>query len=68
MRVEDELARWDSYTPAARHRILTAFWLELAPSTARARFAAAVDVLALLDDELAVMQQAVDHFPGGGQR
>lgn len=40
---------------------LAAFWLTLEPSDALARFAAAVGLLALVDEELAAAQELVNH-------
>lgn len=57
---DEDLARWDALTPKDRHAILAAHWQALDPATARARFAAAIGVLALVDEELDAAQRFVN--------
>ena len=56
----EDLARWEALSFYDRHRHIDAFWRSLDPTTARARFAAAVDLLAVLNQELVVAQATVD--------
>ncbi|MEV0994694.1 hypothetical protein [Nonomuraea sp. NPDC050202] len=60
VRPVDELAVWDAHTHASRHAILTTFWRSLDPATARARFAAAADLLSLVNERLTSMQATVN--------
>ncbi|MEU7831434.1 hypothetical protein [Nonomuraea sp. NPDC049129] len=56
-----DLDRWQALSHYERHRILAFHWLRLNPADAHARFAAAMGVLALVDEELAAAQYLVDH-------
>ena len=56
-----ELDRWQALSHYERHRILASRWLRLDPAVAHARFAAAMGLLALVDDELAAAQELVNH-------
>lgn len=47
-------------TPHDRADSFTALWLALDPADAQARFAAAMGVLALVDEELAAAREFVD--------
>jgi hypothetical protein len=56
-----DLGRWQALSHYERHRILASRWLRLNPADAHARFAAAMGLLALVDEELAAAQYLVDH-------
>lgn len=56
-----DLDRWQALSHYERHRILASRWLRLDPADAHARFAAAMGVLALVDEELDAAQYLVDH-------
>ena len=58
----EDLARWEAIPFYDRHRHIDAFWRSLDPATARARFTAAVDLLSVVNQELAAHQVALDHF------
>ncbi|MFD1547050.1 hypothetical protein [Nonomuraea guangzhouensis] len=58
----EDLAAWEALSFYDRHHRIDAFWRSLDPATARARFAAAVDLLAVVNAELAAHQVALDHF------
>ena len=58
----DELARWDALPDSERSVVLASLWLTLDPTTAHARFAAAMGLLALVDEELAAHQVALNRF------
>ena len=58
----DELARWDALPDSERSVVLASLWLALDPATAHARFAAAVGLLALVDEELDALQEGLDRF------
>lgn len=55
-----DLNQWKALFYIERHRILVDFWLTLDPDEAHARFAAAMNVLALVDEELTAAQATVD--------
>jgi hypothetical protein len=56
-----DLDRWQALSHYERHRFLAAKWLALNPADAHARFAAAMGVLALVNEELDAAQVLVNH-------
>jgi hypothetical protein len=57
-----DLNQWKALFYIERHRILVDFWLALDPAEVHARFAAAMGLLALVDEELDALQEGLDRF------